>query len=104
MDDELVVYACEFVWPLKDKPNICNALRWICKNHDEDMKFNFDVSKCDRFFNAFLKEKVTRIPPCLTSFWRNKTSSFGSIMILSLMPLMIVISFDSKIQSAVNDE
>ena len=52
-DDEGDIYAAEFVWPSKAKPFTCNDLKPIHKNRDEEMKFTFNIAKCDRTFDAF---------------------------------------------------
>ena len=50
-DDEFKeVYAAGFVWSSDDKPSTCASLKPIVKNRHEEVKFTFDVSKCDRVF------------------------------------------------------
>ena len=46
-DESKEVYAAEFVWPSKDKP-MCPSLKPVQKNRQNEIKFTFDVSKCDR--------------------------------------------------------
>ena len=53
-DDEGDVFATEFVWPSKAKPFTCNDLKPIHNNRDEEMKFTFNIAKCDRIFDALL--------------------------------------------------
>ena len=60
-DDETDIYVAEFVWPSKAKPYTCEALKPIRKNREDEMKFSFDVAKCDRIFDAMLKDKLIRI-------------------------------------------
>ena len=52
-DDE--VYTAEFVWPSAAKPSSRASLKPIQKNRKEEMKFTFDVSKCDRIFDELLR-------------------------------------------------
>ena len=59
--DEADVYAAEFVWPSKAKPYMCDDPKPIRKNRDDEVKCSFDVGKCDRIFDALLKDKVIRI-------------------------------------------
>ena len=59
--DEADVYGAEFVWPSKAKPYMCDALKPIRKNRDEEIRCSFHVGKCDRIFDALLKDKVIRI-------------------------------------------
>ena len=54
-DEGKDVYAAEFVWPSNDKPCTCGSLKQIYKNRQENMKFTFDVFKCDRIFGELLK-------------------------------------------------
>jgi len=49
-DESKEVYAAEFVWSSDDKPSTCASLKPIVKNRHEEVKFTFDVSKCDRVF------------------------------------------------------
>ena len=55
------MYATEFVWPAKAKPPVCNDLKPIRKNRDDDVKCIFDVGKCDKIFDALLKDKIIRV-------------------------------------------
>jgi hypothetical protein len=61
------VYAAEFVWPSKEKYYSCSSLKPTRKGRQEEIKFTFDVSKCDHIFDEFLKSgniKLTHtIPP-----------------------------------------
>ena len=49
-DEGKNVYAAEFAWPSNDKPCTCGSLKPIQKNRQDNIKFTFDVSKCDRIF------------------------------------------------------
>ena len=49
------VYAAEFVWSSNDKPITCASLKPIPKNRHDEVKFTFDVSKCDRIFDELAK-------------------------------------------------
>jgi hypothetical protein len=54
-DDENEVYVAEFVWPSKSKASSCASLKPATKGRQEELKFTFDVSKCDRIFDELLK-------------------------------------------------
>jgi hypothetical protein len=54
-DDENEVYVAEFVWPSKSKSSSCASLKPATKSQQEELKFTFDVSKCDRIFDELLK-------------------------------------------------
>ena len=75
-DDEADVYTTEFVWSSKAKPYACNALKPIRKNRDEEMKFTFDVSKCDKIFDALLQDKMIRISHTLPPFEELKRCAY----------------------------
>jgi hypothetical protein len=62
-DAELEVCAAEWNWPAKSKPITCSALKPARKSRQDDMKFTFDVAKCDRIFDWLLQEKVIQLGP-----------------------------------------
>ena len=49
-DKENNVYVAEFAWPTNNKSCTCGSLKPIQKNRQDNIKFTFDVSKCDRIF------------------------------------------------------
>jgi hypothetical protein len=51
----LKVYAAEFTWSSNDKANTCAPLKPAHKSRQEEVKFTFDVAKCDRIFDELLK-------------------------------------------------
>jgi hypothetical protein len=53
-DEDKEVYATEFVWPTSAKTSTCTSLKPTQRNRQEEMKFTFDVSKCDRIFDELL--------------------------------------------------
>jgi hypothetical protein len=68
LDDESTdVYTAKLVWPTKAKPLSCSPLQTVQKNRQEEVKFTFNVTKCDKIFDELLKRgniKVTHnIPP-----------------------------------------
>ena len=56
-DEEGDMYVAEFYWPFKSKPSSCASLRPISKNRQNEMKFTFDVAKCDRIFDDLAKKR-----------------------------------------------
>jgi hypothetical protein len=55
-DDEAAdVYTAEFVWRTKAKSFVCSSLQSVQKNRQEEIKFTFNVAKCDRIFDELLK-------------------------------------------------
>lgn len=63
-DDENVdMCVAEWSWASKSKPFVCSALKPVSqKNWQEEMKFTFDVAKCDRIFDYLLQEKQIKLP------------------------------------------
>jgi hypothetical protein len=47
--------AAEFVWSPSDKPSTCASLKPVPKNRHDEVKYTFDVSKCDRIFDELAK-------------------------------------------------
>ena len=84
-DESKEVYAAEFVWPSKAKPDSVPSLKPIQKNRQEELKFTFDVSKCDWIFDELLKNGNIRLSHTIPSpeelkhhaycKWHNSTSS-----------------------------
>ena len=78
------MYAAEFVWSSKAKPGSVPSLKPIKKNRQEELKFTFDVSKCDRIFDELLKNGNIRLSHAIPSpddlkrhaycKWHNSTS------------------------------
>ena len=99
-DDEGDVYTAEFVWPSKAKPFTCNDLKMIHKNRDDDMKFTFNIAKCDRIFYALLQAKFIRISHALPSFKELKWHAFckyhNSFSHDLLLCLSLIICEDGK--------
>ena len=78
-DEDKEVYAAEFVWPASAKPSTCTSLKPTRKNRLEEMKFTFDVSKCDRIFDELLllgHLEVTHIIPPLEELKRRAYCKF----------------------------
>ena len=54
-DESSEVYAAKLVWPTKAKPPTCFALQLVQKSWQEEVKFTFNVAKCDKIFDELLK-------------------------------------------------
>ena len=69
-DEDNEVYAAEFVWSSNDKPSTCASLKPIPKNRHDEVKYTFDVTKCDRILMSW--QSLRRLNS-LTLFhrWRN---------------------------------
>jgi hypothetical protein len=55
LSDETEIYSAEFVWLSEDKSFSCASLKPASKGWQEELRFTFDVSKCDRIFDELLK-------------------------------------------------
>jgi len=59
--EEKEVCATEFVWPSKAKPCSCLPLKLTQKNRQDEVKFTFDVFKCNHIFYELLKNGDIRL-------------------------------------------
>jgi hypothetical protein len=60
-DDSSEVLTVAFVWPSKAKSLACDALNPIYKNRQDDIKYTFDVAKCDKIFYELHKGGYIKI-------------------------------------------
>ena len=78
-DEDKEVYATEFVLPASAKPSTCTSLKPTQRNRQEEMKFMFDVSQCDRIFYELLRLghlKITNVIPLLEELKRRAYCKF----------------------------
>jgi hypothetical protein len=78
------VYADEFTWSSNDMQHTCPSLKPIHRNQEDEIKFTFDVRKCDKIFDELLSIGKIRlshtIPPiddlkkCAYYKWHNSYS------------------------------
>jgi len=103
-DESKEVYAAEFVWSSNDKPSTCASLKPISKNRHDEIKFTFDVSKCDRIFNELAKIGKIRfsqaIPP-LDELKKRAYCKFHNSFSHATNDCNV---FRRHIQSAINEE
>jgi hypothetical protein len=65
-DESTEVYAAEMVWPKQAKSLACSSLQLVQKKQQEEVKFSFNVGKCDKIFDTLLKNgniKINHIVP-----------------------------------------
>jgi hypothetical protein len=55
-DESKEVYAAEMVWPKQAKSLACSSLQSVQKKRQEEVKFTFNVGKCDNIFDELLKK------------------------------------------------
>jgi hypothetical protein len=60
-DESTEVYAAEMVWPKQAKSSACSSLQPIQKKWQEEVKFTFNVGKCDKIFDELLKNGNIKI-------------------------------------------
>jgi hypothetical protein len=54
-DESTEVYTAEMVWPKQTKSSASSSLQSVQKKRQEDVKFIFNVGKCDKIFDELLK-------------------------------------------------
>nr|ABA93663.1 retrotransposon protein, putative, unclassified [Oryza sativa Japonica Group] len=57
------IYVAEWSWTNKNKPFVCsNLMSTPRKDRQSEVKYSFDVAKCDKIFDYLLQEKQIRLP------------------------------------------
>nr|AAQ56390.1 putative gag-pol precursor [Oryza sativa Japonica Group] len=57
------MYFAEWSWTNKNKPFVCsNLMATPRKDRQSEVKYSFDVAKCDKIFDYLLQEKQIRLP------------------------------------------
>jgi hypothetical protein len=46
----------------KSKPFVCSTLKPTSKSRQDEMRYTFDVAKCDMIFDYLLQEKQIKLP------------------------------------------
>jgi hypothetical protein len=55
------VCVAEWNWGSKSKPFIWSSLKLAAKSQKDEMRYTFDIAKCDRIFYYLLQEKTNQI-------------------------------------------
>jgi len=103
-DESNDVYAAEFVWPSKSKSYDCDALKPVHKNRQEEIKFTFDVAKCDRIFDELYKTgyiKTTHTIPPLDELKRRAYCKWHNSYSHATNDCNV---FRRQVQSAINED
>jgi hypothetical protein len=95
-DESKEVYAAEFTWSSDDKANTCASLKPAHKSRQEEVKFTFDVAKCDMIFDELLKPGKIKISHTLPPPDEIKKRAYCKFHLLIPMLLMNVIVFIGK--------
>jgi hypothetical protein len=48
------------VWPKQAKPSACSSLQPVENKRQEEVKFTFNVGKCDKIFDELLKKATLK--------------------------------------------
>jgi hypothetical protein len=74
-DESEEVYTAEYAWPSKYKSYACSTLKPNHKNQQEE-KFTFDASKCDRIFDEPYKNGCIKMSHTLPPLEEIKRRAF----------------------------
>ncbi|TKC12036.1 hypothetical protein FA727_23640, partial [Robertmurraya kyonggiensis] len=102
-DDDNDVYLAEFVWPANKKTVSYSSLKPIHKNRQEDIKFTFDVSKCDRIFDELHKFgyiKISHVIPPTEELRKRAYCKFHNSFSHATNDCNV---FRRQVQSAINE-
>jgi hypothetical protein len=102
-NDENELYVAEFMWPSKSKASSCAFLKPATKGWQEELKFTFDVSKCDGIFDELLKLgniKISHIMPPLDEIKRHAYCKFHNSYSHATNDCNV---FRRQIQSSINE-
>jgi hypothetical protein len=53
-DEEADMCVAKWSWGFKSKPFVCSTLNLVSKIRQDEMRYTFDVTKCDRIFDYLL--------------------------------------------------
>jgi hypothetical protein len=56
-DEEADMCVAEWSKGSKSKPFVCSCLKPVSKSRQDEIRYTFDVAKCDRIFDYLLQEK-----------------------------------------------
>ena len=103
LNDESEVYIAEFIWHSNDKSCSCASLKPVSKGRQEELKFTFDVSKCDRIFDELHKSgniKLTHTLPPLDELKRRAYCKYHNSFSHATNDCNV---FRQQVQSAINE-
>jgi hypothetical protein len=60
-DESTEIYAAEMVWPKQAQSSACSSLQSVQNKRQEEVKFTFNVGKCDKIFDELLKNGNIKI-------------------------------------------
>jgi hypothetical protein len=102
-DESAEVYAAEMVWPKQAKSSACSSLQPVQKKRQEEVKFTFNVGKCDKIFDELLKNgniKINHIVPSADELKRRAYCKWHNSFSHATNDCNV---FRRQIQSAINE-
>jgi hypothetical protein len=102
-DESAEVYAAEMVWPKQAKFSACSSLQPVQKKHQDEVKFTFNVGKCDKIFDELLKNsniKINHIVPSTDELKRRAYCKWHNSFSHATNDCNV---FRRQIQSAINE-
>jgi hypothetical protein len=61
-DEEADMCVAEWNRASKSKPFICSSLKLASRSRQDEIRYTFDVAKCDTIFDYLLQEKQIKLP------------------------------------------
>ena len=98
------VYAAEFVWLSNDKPSSCASLKLIPKNRHDEVKYTFNMSKCDRIFDELATLGKIKFSHTIPSVDELKRRAYCKLHITFAHATDGCNVLSRQIQSAINKE
>jgi hypothetical protein len=102
-DESTEIYAAEMIWPKQAKSSACSSLQPIQKKQQEEVKFTFNVGKCDKIFDELLKNgniKINHIVPSADELKRRAYCKWHNSFSHATNDCNV---FCRQIQSAINE-
>jgi hypothetical protein len=97
------VYSAEFVCPSEDKSFSCASLKPASKGRQEELKFTFDISKCDPICDELLKLGNIKISHTMPPLDEIKQRAYCKYHHSYSYASNVCNVFRRKIQSAINE-
>jgi hypothetical protein len=60
-DDEADMCVAEWSWASKSISFVCSSLKSTSKSRQDEIRFTFNVTKCDKIFDYLLQEKQIKL-------------------------------------------
>jgi hypothetical protein len=102
-DESTEIYATEMVWSKQAKSSACSSLQPVPKKQQEEVKFTFNVGKCDKIFDELLKNgniKINRSVPSTDELKRRAYCKWHNSFSHATNDCNV---FRRQIQSAINE-